>query len=328
MITIEQIKPGMTIMYEGKETTVLQGSYEDPSLGLMIKTSKFPGGYPQDKYELSGEIQTAEVIAPVTFELALIDEVEPVKITAELIRQKVKPLTDLKIASIFDDKGYAEVKKAVTKTVKLRTSVEAQEKALLKEYKTTYDTKKKEVTDYTDELYKACREAQTALEAKLTTIDNEKKIAADKLANEEKERTEGREAKMYEAGLTFNGQAFVGYGKVITKNSLHSLGQEAFDGLVTELEVLQLEQGVTGEVKATPEHNIGGAGSSFTVRPASSFDAIDEVKYPTALYEKEYNGIRFVLTKGVIDSPEPTAVVINDRVAESGVYVQVIDYTK
>lgn len=331
MITKEQTISGTKVMIGDRPTTIISGSYEDENSGWMIKTSLYPGGYPADRHYQSVPIdtptepQTADVLPAVSFELTLIDEVEPVKITAELIRQKTKPLTDLSIVNMFDEKGYAEVKKAVTKAVKLRTAIEKQEKEHLGKLKATYDTKKKEVTDYTAELYVACREAQTALEAKLTVIDNAKKEAADKLAADEKSRTEGRDNSLFNIGMTFNGQAFVGYGKVITKNSLHSLGQEAFDSLVTELEVLQLEQGVTGEIKPTPEHNVGGAGSAFTVRPAISFEGDDE---PAKLFENEVysvavGGYTWVLTKGQVTTIEHQ-IIANQQVMQSAIYAQVI----
>lgn len=330
MITKEQATPGATVLYKGKETTVLTGSYNEERLGWMVKTSLHPGGYPADQYDLPGETQPANVVHAVSFELALIDEVEPVKITAELIRQKTRPLTDLSIASIFDEKGCAEVKKAVTKAVKLRTAIEKQEKEHLGKLKAIYDTKKKEVTDYTAELYTACREAQTALEAKLTVIDNAKKEAADKLAADEKARTEGRDNAMYAIGMTFNGQAFVGYGKAITKNSLYSLSAEAYAAYLTELEGLQMEEGVTGEVKTfTPKSpSAGGMYTggvdpySPTIRPASKLDE-DKKLFDNEVYSVSIGGYTWVLTKGTVTTIEGQ-VIANQQVMTSAIYSQVI----
>jgi hypothetical protein len=339
MITKEQSKPGATVMYGDHQCTVLQGTYEDPELGTMIKTSRFPGGMPLDKYDpmplgheeaqaTASHPEVIEAALPaITFELALIDEVEPVKITAALIREKVKPLTELTIKNMFDDAGYANVKKAVTKSIKLRTAIEKQEKEHLGKLKATYDTKKKEVTDYTAELYIACREAQTALEAKLTAIDVAKKAAQDKLDADEKARTEGRDAKLFELGMTFNGQAFMGYGKVITKNSLYSLSPEAFDTYVQEIEALQLEQGFTGEVKETPVTPvIGGAGSSFTIKPSSDFDmGAEPVKlFDNEVYSVSVGGYTWVLTKGSVVSI-PGQVIVNQQIMQSAIYSQVIE---
>lgn len=332
MITKEQVTPGTTVLFKGKETTVLQGGYEDVELGYMVKTSKYPGGMPLDKFDMPVTIiEDAEVVKEepkVSFELAIIDEPTPVKLTAALIREKSKILTDITIKNMFDEAGYNAVKKAVTKAVKTRTSIEKKEKEVLDAMKLRHANEKKEVTDYTAELYTACREAQTALEAKLTVIDTAKKVAADKLAADEKERTEGRDNSLYGLGMTFNGQAFVGYGKSITKNSLYSFEQAAFDALITELEALQLEQGVTGEVKpiapqSAPSPIIGSPSVSSQMRDSKP-------TYPSAIYDKLIFGkdIRIVLTKGPIDNSEPEAFIINDRIAESAIYLQVIDYTK
>lgn len=331
MITIDDIaKPGSTVLYDGRPTTVLTGHYEDAELGWMIKTSLFPGGMPANKYTLPTKVpepvETATPIPAISFELALIDEPEPVKITAELIRQKTKPLTGLSIASIFDEKGYAEVKKAVTKAVKVRTGIEKLEKEHLGKLKATYDTKKKEVTDYTSELYTACREAQTALEAKLTVIDNAKKEAADKLAADEKARTEGRDNALFNIGMTFNGQAFVGYGKAITKNSVYSFSKEAFDALIEELEVLQLEQGVSGEVKeaikfVVPTISNGAYGNSSPTSKDGT--VVMSKRFENQIYTCSAGDYTFCLTKGEVSIIEGQ-VVINERIMESAIFAQVI----
>lgn len=280
----------------------------------------------------NNEPQTAEVATVkqpvIVFKGKIVGDLEETIFTPELIAEKSKPLLALKINGVFDNAGAEAVKAGILQAVRMRTAVEKIEEPVIKGINAKAKKMVAEVREISKPIYDACYTTQNTLQATYDAWALEVKKAADKEADALKQRTDDRDNAMYTLGLTFNGQAFVGYGKVITKNSLHSLGQEAFDSLVTELEVLQLEQGVTGDVKPTPENNIGGAGSRFTIRPSNDFEGDDEVKYPTALYEKEYNGIRFVLTKGVIDNPEPTAVVINDRVAESAIYLQVIDYTK
>lgn len=286
-----------------------------------------------DPAEKGTLIQVAEEISTVSFELAIIDEKEAVKLTPELIRQKSKALTDLKIISIFDDAGYTAVKAANQKAIKTRTAIEKKEKEVLKTIKTRHTAEIKEVTDYTAALYIACREAQTALEAKMTAIDNEKAIAAKKLADDLKAKTEGRENKMYELGMTFNGTAFVGYGKAITKENLYSLADENYEGVITELEALQLEQSVTGEEKPAPvntssmtdaQHqtfiNSGGYGKVTSSTPAPK----PKTEYPTAILDYILeNGQRLLLTKGTIEQIEDHEV-INMRVAESAVYLSVL----
>lgn len=283
------------------------------------------------------EIQVAEEVSTVSFELAIIDEKEPVKLTPALIRQKSKALTDLKIISIFDDAGYKAVKAAIQKAIKTRTAIEKKEKEVLKDIKTRHATEIKEVTDYTAALYIACREAQTDLESKTTAIDNEKAIAAKKIEDDLKEKTEGRENKMYELGLTFNGQAFIGYGKAITKENLHSLADENYEGIITELEALQLEQSVTGEEKPAPNFtgeaeipipkgtfSAGLNGDSDYKLGFSQRNKVDYTVYPTAVLDYRLeNGQRLLLTKGIIEQTEDHEV-INMRIAESGVYLQVL----
>jgi hypothetical protein len=200
--------------------------------------------------------------------------------------------------------------------------------------KLRHASEKKEVTDYTAELYVACREAQTALEAKLTVINKSRKEAQDKLDAEEKARTDDRDQKMYSLGMTFNGQAFVGYGKAITKNSLHSLDNESFAGIVTELEGLKIEQDVTGEVKEAPvaaaqqQTIVGGSGSSFTVKPTNapentSHPVTQPKRFENQVYTCNAGDYSFHLTKGVVDFVT-NQVIINERVMESAIYVQVI----
>lgn len=283
------------------------------------------------------EIQVAEEVSTVSFELAIIDEKEPVKLTPALIRQKSKALTDLKIISIFDDAGYKAVKAATQKAIKTRTAIEKKEKEVLKDIKTRHATEIKEVTDYTAELYIACREAQTDLESKTTAIDNEKAIAAKKINDDLKEKTEGRENKMYELGLSWNGQAFVGPGTTIPKQYLFDLTDEKYNTLITEIEALQLEQAVTGDVKAAPvnvasmidgQHanfiSSGGySGSPYS--PNNTSQKGIAVLFDNIVYERMINGYAFILTQGKIQEEIKGQLVFNDRIKESGIYAQIIE---
>lgn len=249
----------------------------------------------------------------VLFEAAILDEKEFTPITAELIREKSKPLTELTIANILDTEGYNKVKAAKNKAIKTRTCIERLEKAQLAEYKAEYDAKKKEVTDYTAGLYSACREVENALQGKLTAIDEAKEAEIKRLNEETRKRTEGREQKLFELGFTWNGQSYLGYGKALTRDYLFGLSDTAYDELLTELEGLQMEIGVTGEVLPAPEHP-----------PIPAADIFKEREYPTAIFDERVEGLRIVLTKGIVEKPDRDAVLVNKRVAESNVYVQVV----
>jgi len=343
MLTKEQIRPGMTIMYGDKETTVLQGSYEDEELGFMVKTSKWPGGYPLDKYNLPSQQLTVVKDEPQTqaivFKGKIVGELEETIFTPEIIAEKSKPLLALKIKGAFDNKGAEEVKKAINKAVKMRTAVEAQADPLMKSINAKAKQAVQAVKDAAQPIYDACYATQNALQATYDAYLLEVQKEEKKLADEEKERTEGRNNALFGLGMTFNGQSFLGYGKVITQNSLHSLGAEAYADLLTELEALQIEQGFTGEVKAhpnvdTPVQHIphtssGGSGGGWPVMTkAKTFESDDEIKYENAIYDKEIpGGLRIVLTKGEIKDVDPNFVIANDRIAQSAIYLQVIDYT-
>lgn len=331
MITIEQLIPGNEIIVNDTTTTILTGHYDDPELGLMIKTSKYPGGFPAAKHALPG--QQVETVPAVIFEVAIIDKEDPVKITAALIREKAKPLMALTIDSIFDEDGYEKVKKAKTKAVKMRTAIKAKEDEVLKTIKTRHGEEIKVVTDYTAELYTACLEAQNDLQGKLDKIDKERKEASDKLAEEKKAKTDGRNAKMYELGMMFNGTAFFNFGKNIPQDVLHAMADDKYAELLVEIEGLSMEQGVTGtapltvppiEPKAPVKSFGGGWGSpSPKVYETPVMEAATKPEYPNTIYSKEINGMVFYLTKGKITTTG-AEVVTNERVADSGVYVQIV----
>lgn len=333
-ITEEQAVPGTSVWYtfdDVSQPTSITGTFQDPELGLMVQCGLYPGGMPAERYSLDGEVtETAvEIIPAVTFEVAIIDEKEPVKITSALIRQKSKVLTDLTIANIFDEKGYDAVKKAGAKAVKTRTAIEKKEKEHLGAIKIRHAAEIKEVKDYTGELYTTCREIEKEIQDKIDVIDTAKKAAADLLEKERLEKTEAREAKMYELGMTFNGTQFAGYGKSFSKDDLHGFITDFYNSLVVEIEGLQLEQGVTGKVIEQPpvaspvrSGSISWGGSSA---PAASPGIKQPRAYPKSIYDRTLpDGTRIVLTIGAIDNPEVGALVVNDLVKGTQVHVQVI----
>lgn len=276
----------------------------------------------------------------VIFETVLLDEKEPVKITADLIREKSKPLTDLVIENIFDQKGYDAVKSAKNKAVKTRTTIEKLEAAKNKELKADFDGKKKDVSDYTAELYAACKEVENNLQKKLTDIDTAKVAEVERLAKEKKDRTDGREKKMFELGLIWNGSTFSGLGKSFTKEILFEMSDTIYSDFVVELEGLHMTAGVTGkefEQPATPEQAVPRTTGGFATSWPSHQPAVKEVTgppaatgaqrlYGTAIYSRALPecGLRIVITDGIIQDPDGDAVVINDRILESQYYLQVV----
>lgn len=324
-MNIEELKAGTEVLHKsGKTTTVLTGHYEDQELGWMLKTSLFPGGMPLTDFTIPG--QQVETVPSVIFEVAVIDKEDPVKITAALIREKAKPLMALTIDSIFDDDAYEKVKKAKTKAVKMRTAIKAKEDEVLKTMKTRHGEEIKLVTDYTAELYTACLEAQNDLQGKLDKIDKERKEASDKLAEEKKAKTDGRNAKMYELGMMFNGTAFFNFGKNIPQDVLHAMADDKYAELLVEIEGLSMEQGVTGTAPLpvppvvepkSPVQSFGGGWGS----PATK----SEPKVVNRVFENEVhrsiiNGITIILTKGKLTNPDDM-VLVNDRIMDSGIYL-------
>ena len=246
------------------------------------------------------------------------------KITAELIRKKAEPLMALTIANIFDEKGYAAVKDAKTKAVKMRTFIEKKEKDVVKGIKTRHASEIKEVTDYTAELYKACLEAQNDAEKKLKAIDDAKQEAADKLAKEQKEKTEGREKQMFELGMVFNGQVFSGYGRSFTKEQLHGYPDDFYVNFVIELEGMQMESGITGASNQTPIPEMFKSGMQYNGVDKPIY-AVEPPKnnFTNCLHEtKLANGQIIYLTTGPV--AEHLGEIVNQQVANTKVFIQVI----
>lgn len=291
--------------------------------------------------EKGTEVQTLPAVVPaVQFEGIILDEKEPVKFTPQLIRDKSKDLLDLKIADIFDEAGLKAVKAARMKIVKTRTAIKAIEDEQKAKMKTKHDAEKKELTDYAETLYAACREGEEALQLKITTHENEKAAEVLKIANAKKAKTEGRNARMYELGMKFNGTGFMEYGKYIAQDVLHEMSDDKYAALLVEIEGLSMEQGVTGATPPaaaipapSPSQPVssGGGWAIGAGRPVVQKDQIpaeapkSDRLYETAIYSRAIPelGARLIITNGVIE-PEPDAFVSNDRILESLYYVQIV----
>lgn len=351
MITLEQAEPGTEIIFDDvRSTTILAGSWEDPAGVIMIKTALYPQGMSADHFTFPGAEQAiqqeVEALPAIIFEGVILDEKEPVKFTPELIRQKSKALLDLTIKDIFDEAGLKAVKSARMKIVKTRTAIESIEKAEKGKLKVKHDAEKKELTDYAATLYEACKEGEDALQLKITAHETDKAAAAKKLADDLKEKTEGRNTKMYELGMKFNGTGFMEYGKYIGQDVLHAMSDEKYAELLVEIEGLSMEQGVTGTAPApvspVDRSNLIGCGFGFGSKPTKGnggftqevltggkittydINKADRV-YTTAIYERAIAelGVRIIITSGVIE-PEADALVSNDRIKESSYYLQIV----
>lgn len=273
-------------------------------------------------------IAAAEARTAFMFEAVILDETEPIRITADSIRKKSKALTDLSIENIFDTKGYAEVKKAYNKAVKTRTCIEKLEAPKKKEYKTAYDEKVKELTDYTSSLYAACREVEENLKGKYTAIDTAIVAEQKRLADEKKAKTDGRDTSMYAAGMRFNGIAFIGHDKAITKEMLHTMEDKPYAALLEELTLANEAAQITGKVQESgppipPVRMSYGGGSSWpsSTTPKAPVPAAPpmDIIYETAVPDC---GVRIFITRGVI-SAEADALVANEEINESGFFMQI-----
>lgn len=341
MLTKENAIPGTTVIFEGiRETIILSGNYQDEELGLMIKTAAFPGGMPASKFTFPIDPDRATDSHPavidknapiVIFKGKLQGDTEDTIITPALIEEKSKPLLALKINGIFDTEGMEAVKSAKLKAVKMRTLVEKQADPVMKAINAKAKEDVAKVKAIAEPIYAACKKTEDAMQLVLdnwqTDVNKAKQVESDAL----KAKTEGRDNKIFELGLTWNGQQFVGYGKVITKEYLYGLPEIRYFELVGELEGLQMEQSVTGEVKAAPvvtpptgPTTCYGGGSTVISTPQAGTN-IPKREYITAVYDKTLPaGTRIVLTRGEIPNPEDGAKIINDRVQNSAIYVQVI----
>ena len=291
-----------------------------------------------EKTNQPAEVETLPAVQTtpiVVFKGKLIGDLEETVITADLVREKSKPLLALKINGIFDTAGADEVKSAIQKAVKMRTSLESQADPLIKKINAQAKKDVQAVKDIAEPIYAACRETQNTLQATWDAW----KLSVDKAALAEAEalkaKTDGRENKMFELGLTWNGAVFSGYNRVIPKTYLFELDDEKYAALLVELEGLQMEAGVTGEKAeasiAIPSGHtpppMGYAIPTGTRPPTVLNFKIEETVYDQVV-ACDYSGIRIVLTKGEAVLPEslrPDELLIkNNRIANSGVYLTVI----
>lgn len=258
----------------------------------------------------------------VTFKGKLVGDLEETIITPELIEEKSKPLLALKINGIFDTENAEKVKEAILKAVKMRTLVEKQADPIIKNINAQAKKDVQAVKDIAQPIYDACMKTQNTLQATYDAWQTE--VAKAKQAEEEKLRakTEGREAKMYELGMAWNGRSFIGYGKVIDKDFLFGLTDEAYGQLVVELSGLQMQTGMTGETfKETPEGVTVNPDSHFNQRPSSQpFKPFDNTIYERHIPE---HGVHLFITNGEV-AEHPAACVQNDQILESNYFVQVI----
>lgn len=327
MITLEEAIPGAQVFVNGDTTTILTGHYIEEKVGLMIKTAKFPGGYPAHMHNPLGAKPVGA--PPVTFEISIIEKEEPVKLTVALVTDKLKPLYDLKIDNYLDEKGYEECKKGKNKAVKARTAIKKKEDEVLAAIKARHATEIAQVTDYTAELYKVCLDAQNDLQAKMDKADKDRTAEANRLAEEKKARTEARDNKMFALGMKYNGKGFMEYGKYIDQEVLHAMAEDKYNELLVEIEGLQMEEGVTGKASIAipvgmegkaeaPKMGTmyGGASVAYTVKETKR-------EYPTAVYEREVEGLRIIITKETVEGDSNT-LVSNDRILNSYYYLQIV----
>lgn len=183
----------------------------------------------------------------IEFKGKIAGDTEETVITPALIAEKSKPLLELKITGLLDTKGAEEVKKAITKAVKMRTAVEPMVKDLKGKLKSQYEAALTKVDEVANPIFEACRSTQNALQKTYDDWQAKVTAAREKEEAELKAKTEGREKKMFELGLTWNGTNFIGYGKSFPKEGLFVMNDEHYAEFITELEGLQMEHGVTGK---------------------------------------------------------------------------------
>lgn len=269
------------------------------------------------------EEQAVEV-PTLIWEVAILEKKEAIKLTPELIKSESKVLTNLIITNIFDTTGYDAVKKAKNKAVKTRTAIQRKETEVLGVIKTRHADELKEVKDYATKLYTACKEVEDDLQGKLTDIDEKKAAEAKRLKDEQDALTVAREAKMFELGMMFNGQAYVGYGKILTKDTLFGMSPERYEAYVVEIAGLQMEQGVTGNVAPAPVGVPKLVSTGFGGGWGGGVYKKDINIVPAPVYEISMPalGVRIFITNGIITA-EPDALVANDCINNSNYYLQV-----
>jgi hypothetical protein len=266
------------------------------------------------------------------FSALILDEKDEIELTPDVIKEKGKALTDLVIKDVDDKEGYENVKKAITKAVKTRTTIEKWEK----EQKKKIEGAKSVLTDYCKDMYAECLAVQKNLEDKRKIIDDA--IAAEKLRKEEeaKAKTVAREEKMYSLGMVFNGVNFSGYGKMVTKEGLFSFDDEKYKTFISEIEEeKQAEEianaspnipipvasssvydGVSGSTNRAPSS--GSSATSANTTEAVPQPHLYEVAIPTL-------GVKIIISTGELKiEPDEDAILSNDRIGQSKYYVNVL----
>ena len=341
MIDVQKLTPGTEVVHikTGKITTVLTGSYEEPSIGWMLKTALYPGGFPSTEFALNGEVQQETGIAVkqqpvIVFKGKMIGDLEETIITPALIEEKSKPLLALKINGIFDTEGAEKVKEAITKAVKMRTLVEKQADPLIKSINAQAKKDVQSVKDLAQPIYDACMATQNALQLTYDTWATEVNKAKQAEAELLKAKTDGRDKAMFGLNMLYNGSAFTGYGKTISQDVLHAMADDKYAVLLVEIEGMQMEQGVTGkEVEASISIPIGmteqqkqevpnlsaiyaGNGKSYTIAKR---------EFPAAVYERDIPGteLRIVIIKGTIDA-DGSVLIANDQILQSAYFVNIV----
>lgn len=334
-ITEEFLQKGTKVDINGVQTILTGESYQDGELGLMLKSDAFPGGMPADKHQLIPVTMGTEVTiakkAVIVFKGKMVGDIEETEITPALIEERSKPLLALKINGIFDNEGAEAVKAAIQKAVKMRTLVEKQEDPEIKRVNAAAKKRVADIREISKPIYDACLKTQNTLQATYNAWESEVLAAKQKEIDALKAKTEGREKKMFDLGLTWNGEFFVGYGRSYAKEYLHNLAEVTFFELVGELEGLKMEQDVTGKVaEPVTQQPSNGFGSVSTFSTGMNKDSEPgtqpgkKVDILAAVYDKTLpDGTRIILTQGEVEIPELNFLIKNDRVMKSGIYVQV-----
>lgn len=272
---------------------------------------------------------TPIVVKPpiIVFKGKIVGETEETIFTSALIEEKSKPLLALKINGIFDTEGAEAIKKAINKAVKMRTAVEGQADPFIKSINAQAKKDVEEVRSIAKPIYDACYATQNALQAKFDTWQTDVNRAKQKESDGLKAKTEGRDASMYAAGMQFNGNAFTGHGKMITKEMLHGMKDEPYAILLEEIALANEAAQIAGKepepVAPAPVRMSYGGGvswpSSSTPKAPAPAAAPMDIIYSTTIPEL---GARFFITNGMIEA-EPDAYKANDDINGSGYYAQI-----
>lgn len=248
----------------------------------------------------------------IEFRGRILGEIDDVVITPALIEEKSKPLLALTIKGVHDTAGAEEIKKAITKAVKMRTLIEGQAEPVIKKINAEAKKHVQAVRDAAEPIYVACRATQNTLQATYDAwqaqVDKARREEEEALA----EKTTGRDNKMFAVGMLASPVAFVGYGRSIAKEALYAMDDERFTQLLEELEGLQVEAGVGGDEPVTT------TGYHSVYSPAAAEKTYDSV------YDKRVAGVgRIIIHTGEI-AMDVDALLINDRVGNSNKYVTIL----